>query len=155
MKLGEELSIRLREILLSGNWVTGTNIKNQIIDLDWKIAIQKVDNLNTIADLVFHIDYYIAGVLEAIETGKLEIRDKYSFNSPPINNKKDWKNRIDTFCNNAERFATKIEKLTNNELDKVFFSPKYGTIHRNINVIIEHSYYHFGQIILIKKMLIK
>jgi len=33
----------------------------------------------SIAALTFHINYYVAGVLNVFQGGKLEIRDKYSF----------------------------------------------------------------------------
>ncbi len=84
MKLNEYLAKRLKEIFTEGKWVVGTNFKEQIIDLDWKQATKKIDNFNTIADLTFHIDYYIAGVAKVLKGGTLDISDKYSFDSPPI-----------------------------------------------------------------------
>ena len=36
-----------------------------------------------------------------------------------------------------------------------FVDEKYGTFQRNIEAMIEHSYYHLGQIVLIKKMLLQ
>ena len=62
MNLNVYLADRLREVFTEGKWVLGTNFKEQIIDLDWNQATQKIDNLNTIANLTFHIHYYIAGV---------------------------------------------------------------------------------------------
>lgn len=153
MELTKILVIRLNEILLDGKWITGTNIKNEIIDLDWKKATMKIDSLNSIADITFHIDYYIAGVLNFFENGKLEIRDKYSFDSKPINSQKDWEDLIDKFCDDSEKFVKVVRNMTDKELEKTFADEKYGTILRNINVIIEHSYYHLGQIILIKKLM--
>lgn len=153
MTSNKELADRLKEILLDGSWVTGTNIKSQIVDLDWKLATRKINNLNSIAELIFHIDYYIAGVLNAIETGKLEIKDKYSFDSPPINNNKDWKELVNKFCNDSVKLVETVENLTDDKLHQVFTHKKYGNYKRNINVIIEHSYYHLGQIVLIKKLL--
>jgi hypothetical protein len=37
--------------------------------------------------------------------------------------------------------------------DKPFIDEKYGTFLRNIEGVIEHSYYHLGQISLIRKMI--
>lgn len=153
MTLSRQLAIRLKEILLDGKWVTGTNIKSQIIDIDWKTATYKFDSLNSIADLIFHIDYYIAGVLNVFEGGKLEIKDKYSFDYPPIKSHQDWKDLIDKFCSDSERFIMIVENMTEKELQKPFVEDKYGNYFRNIDVIIEHSYYHFGQIILINKLI--
>jgi hypothetical protein len=45
--------------------------------------------------------------------------------------------------------------MSQNQLDEVFVDKKYGTYLRNIEAVIEHSYYHLGQIVLIKKMILK
>ena len=39
------------------------------------------------------------------------------------------------------------------ELSQGFVDEKYGTYSRNIDGMIEHSYYHLGQIVLIKKLI--
>ena len=43
--------------------------------------------------------------------------------------------------------------MSEEKLDEAFVDEKYGTYHRNIDGMIEHCYYHLGQIVLIKKML--
>ena len=153
MKLTESLAIRLKEVFTEGKWVTGTNFKEQICNLDWKEAMHKIDNLNSIADLTFHINYYIAGVSKVLEGGPLEIRDKFSFDYPPIKSEKDWKDLVNKFCADAERFIKLVENMEEKRLSEDFVDEKYGTYHRNLDLMIEHSYYHLGQIILIKKML--
>ncbi|WP_108807741.1 DUF1572 domain-containing protein [Aquimarina spinulae] len=153
MKLAESLANRLKEVLIEGKWVTGTNFKEQIFDLDWKEAIQKVDSLNSIADLTFHVSYYIAGVAKVLEGGSLDIKDKYSFDYPPVRSNEDWKNLINKFCSDSEKFIYLVAKMTDKELFKNFVDEKYGDYHRNIDVIIEHTYYHLGQVLLIKKLI--
>ena len=153
MKLTESLVNRLKEVLTEGKWVIGTNFKEQITDLDWKEAIQKVGPLNSIADLTFHVSYYIAGVADVLEGGSLDIRDKYSFDYPPIQSQDDWSNLVDKFCTDAERFISLIEQMTDEQLHAPFVDEKYGIYLRNINAIMEHAYYHFGQVVIIKKMI--
>lgn len=34
--------------------------------------------------LTFHIDYYLKGLIQVMDGGELEIRDKYSFDLPEI-----------------------------------------------------------------------
>ena len=148
------LAARLREVLLTGHWIANTNYKDQLSKINWRQAMQQVDSLNTIAALTYHINYYLAGLLFAFETGKLEIRDKYSFDLSPINAEIDWKKLVDDFLNNAEKFADYVEKMNDNMLDEIFIEEKYGTVLRNIEGVIEHSYYHLGQISLIGKMVI-
>lgn len=155
MELTSQLAERANEVLLEGKWIAGTNIKSQIIDLDWKQATSKVDSLNTIADLVFHINYYISGVADVLDGGKLDIKDKFSFDAPQINSEQEWKKRVEKFCADSERFVDLIEKMNDKDLFQPFVDEKYGNLIRNIDAILEHSYYHFGQIVLIKKLLQK
>ena len=151
MKLNEYLANRLKEVFTEGKWVLGTNFKEQIIELDWNHAIQKVCGFNTIADLTFHIDYYIAGVAKVLEGGTLDIRDKFSFDSPPIKSEQDWKNLVNKFCSDSEKFIGLVENMTDEKILADFVDKQYGTYYRNIDAVIEHTYYHLGQIILIKK----
>lgn len=151
MKINVYLANRLKEIFTEGKWVLGTNFKEQIIDIDWTQATQKIENYNTIADLTFHIDYYIAGVKKVLKGGTLDIRDKYSFDYPPIKSEQDWQNLVRKFCLDAEEFIELVEKMSEEKILSDFVDKQYGTYYRNIDAMIEHTYYHLGQIILIKK----
>ncbi|HEX6847501.1 MAG TPA: DUF1572 domain-containing protein [Chitinophagaceae bacterium] len=153
MKTGEQTANRFREIILSGTWVANTNFKKELADLNWEIATQKVKNLNTIAILTQHIHYYIAGILNVLEGGTLDIRDKFSFDFPPINSEREWMEIKNKLWGDAERFARHVEMMTEEKLNEHFVDEKYGNYQRNIDAMIEHSYYHLGQIVLIKKII--
>lgn len=144
---------RLREVLLNGYWIADTNYKEQLQSVNWQQATQKIENLNTIAALTYHINYYLAGLLKAFENGRLEISDKYSFDLPPINSEVEWNNLVTDFLNNSKEFADKVEEMEDKIFDQTFFDEKYGTFLRNIEGVIEHSYYHLGQISLLRKMI--
>ena len=126
-----QIANRFREVILNGTWIANTNFKDQLADLDWQIAIKKIDLLNTIADLAQHIHYYISGILNVFNGRTLDIKDQFSFNFPPIESQEQWNLFLNRFWNDAEEFARKVEAM------------------------IEHSYYHLGQIVLIKKMLLQ
>jgi hypothetical protein len=147
------IATRVREVLLNGHWIANTNYKEQILSIDWQQAIQKVHSLNTIAALTYHINYYLAGLLNAFENGKLEISDKFSFDISQINSEADWNKLVTDFLDNSEKFANKVEKMNDGIFDQPFIDEKYGNYLRNIEGVIEHSYYHLGQISLIKKMI--
>lgn len=153
MSSPSQLAKRFREVILDGLWIANTNFKDQLSDVTWEQAITKVDSLNTIAMLTFHIHYYIAGIVNVLEGGKLEIKDKFSFGLPPIESSEQWHELLNKLWTDAEKFAALVEKLPENKLDEVFVDEKYGTYLRNIDGMIEHSYYHLGQITLIKKLL--
>jgi len=144
---------RLREVFLNGHWIANTNYKEQIQSINWEQATQKIGHLNTIAALTYHINYYLSGLLNAFENGKLEISDKYSFDLPPINSESDWNKLVDEFLSNSEKFAVMVEQMEDSRFDEPFIDEKYGTCLRNIEGVLEHSYYHLGQITLLKKMI--
>ena len=155
MKPTTQIANRFREVLLNGTWVANTNFKAQLSDVTWEQATRKVGTFNTIAALTFHIDYYIAGILNVLEGGSLDIRDKYSFDLPPIESQKDWEKLLDKMWSDAEKFASMVEQMPEERLNEVFVDEKYGNYQRNIDAMIEHGYYHLGQIVLIKKMLLQ
>ena len=146
---------RLREVFLNGKWIANTNFKEQILSVSWEQAIQKIGNLNTIALLTFHINYYLVGLLNVFKGGKLEIRDKYSFELPEIKSERDWNKLVNDFLSNAEMFANEVEQMDETMLDQPFADEKYGSYLRNIEAVIEHGYYHLGQVSLIRKMIIQ
>jgi len=154
MNQSTQIANRFREVILNGTWIANTNFKDQLVDLDWQIAIKKVDSLNTIADLAQHIHYYISGIQNVFNGGTLDIKDQFSFNFPPIESQEQWNLFLNRFWKDTEEFARKVEAMSDDELNSVFVDAKYGSYHRNIEAMIEHSYYHLGQIVLIKKMLI-
>ena len=145
---------RFREVLSDGQWVAGTNYKAQLSGLSWQQATSKTGPFNTIAALTFHIHYYIAGMLQVFQGGPLAIRDKYSFNMPPVQSQQDWEQLLDKFWSDAEKFAALAGQMTDEKLQAVFVDEKYGSYQRNMDAMIEHCYYHLGQIVLLRKMLL-
>jgi len=148
------LANRLKEIFLNGTWVANTNFKAQLKDLEWETATTKCNGLNAIADLAQHIHYYISGVKQVFEGGNLEINDKYSFDFAPIKSQIEWDNFLIKFLKDAEELVLLIEQTPVEKLEAVFVEEKYSTYKRNIDGMIEHSYYHLGQIVLIKRILL-
>ncbi len=146
------LANRLREIILDGTWVANTNYKDQLSALEWTAATTPFSSLNTIAVLAQHIHYYINGVKNVFKGGSLDIKDKYSFDFTPIQTQNEWEGFLTKFWKDTEELASLIEQMPEEKLKQVFVNQKYGTYQRNIDGMIEHSYYHLGQIVLIKKI---
>ncbi|AYN02638.1 DinB family protein [Chryseobacterium sp. 3008163] len=154
MSTASQLAKRFREVMLDGVWIANTNFKNQFSDVTWEQATTKIADVNTIAMLTFHIDYYIAGILNVFEGGDLEIKDQFSFDLPPIESQEQWESLLNKLWSDSEKFATFLEQIPDSQLNEVFVDEKYGTYLRNIDGMIEHAYYHLGQITLIKKMIL-
>jgi uncharacterized damage-inducible protein DinB len=148
-----KLANRFREVILNGTWIANTNFKNELSKINWKIAIKKSENLNSIAALAQHIHYYIKGIKNVFLGGRLEISDKYSFDFPEIQSEQEWLNFLVEFWKDSEELALLIETMEETKLNAYFVDEKYGSYYRNIDAMIEHSYYHLGQIVLINKIL--
>ncbi len=152
MNLSAQIARHFREIHFGTNW-TWSNMKDNLADVTWQEASTKVKDFNTIAALVYHCHYYVAVALKVLEGGPLDGHDKFSFAAPPINNEADWQALLDKVWSDAEKFAGLVEQLPESKLWETFVEEKYGTYYRNFQGIIEHSHYHLGQIVLIKKLL--
>ena len=153
MNLSEQLAKHIRDVHFGGNW-TSVNLKDTLADVTWEQATTKVQSLNTIATLVYHVHYYISAVTKVLEGGPLEAKDIYSFEHPPIRSQEDWQALLDKTWADAETFAALVALLPESLLWESFTDEKYGTYYRNIQGIIEHIHYHLGQIMVIKKMII-
>lgn len=153
MRQSQQLAGRFREVILNGTFIAYTNYKNELENLGHDIAVKKVANLNTIADLAQHIHYYIAGINQVFRGGTLDIKDKFSFDFSPVSNQQQWDSFLSKFWHDAEEFAHFVEKMPDEKLTEFFVDEKYGTYLRNIDAMTEHAYYHLGQIVLIRKLL--
>jgi hypothetical protein len=153
MKSTNDIATRFREITLNGTWIANTNYKLQLENLDWEVARTKIPSLNTIEILVQHVHYYINGIKNVFKGGSLDIRDKYSFDFPPMQSPEEWAGFLNKFYQDAEEFAALVEQMPEEKLEEVFVKAEYGTYRRNIDGMIEHAYYHLGQIVLIRKLI--
>lgn len=153
--IAQQTALRFREVILNGTWIANTNFKDQLDGLDHQIATTQIGSFNTIAVLAQHIHYYINGILNVFKGGNLDIRDQFSFDFAPITSQNQWETFLVQFWNDAEEFASFVEKMSDEQLNRSFVDEKYGTYLRNIDAMIEHSYYHLGQVVLLKKMIQK
>jgi hypothetical protein len=154
MNLTTQIAKQFRDVHSGGNW-TSVNLKEALADVTWQQATTQVYSFNTIAALVYHINYYVSAVMKVLHGGPLDAHDKYSFDCPPILSQQDWENLLNKFFTDAENFAGLIEQLPDSILLENFTDGKYGNYYRNLTGIIEHTHYHLGQIVLIKKLLLQ
>lgn len=152
MKLTSQIAKHFRDVHFGGNW-TASSLQQVLEGVTWEQATTKIQDLNTIYVLTFHIHYYVAAVLKVFQGEALNAKDAYSFDCPEIHSQAEWETFLAKVWNDAEQFANEIEKLPEDCFDTNFTDEKYGSYYRNLHGIIEHTHYHLGQISLIKKML--
>ncbi len=152
MDTSKQIAKHLREVYYGGNW-TDVNLKETLEGLTWQQAIRSIYNLNSIATLVVHMNYYISRATRVLQGHPLSGTDKESFILPPIQSQADWEKLIEKVMLEVETFAQLIERLDENKWSELFFNEKHGSYYRNFHGIIEHCHYHLGQIMLLKKII--
>jgi hypothetical protein len=151
MNSSTQLAKHLKDVHFGGNW-TWSNLKDQLTGITWQQATTQVYGCNTIATLVFHINYFVDVALKVLQGGAISGNDKLSFAHPPINCQQDWDNLVSKALTDAETFEASLAQLPESKLWEDFSEKKYGNYYRNMLGIIEHTHYHLGQIAIIKKI---
>ena len=154
MNLTAQIAKHFRAVHSGDNW-TSVNLKDSLAGITWQQATTQVYSFNTIAALVYHMNYYVEAVLKVLQGEPLTASDKYSFDVPQISSQEDWEKLLDKTWVDADNFARRIEDLPETRLGEIFTDEKYGNYYRNLHGIIEHIHYHLGQIVLIKKILLQ
>ncbi|WP_298709226.1 DinB family protein [Chitinophaga sp.] len=152
MQLTSQITEHFRSVHTGNNW-TAVNLKDTLSDVTLQEAMTPVGSLNTIARLVFHINYYVSAVLQVLRGAPLNASDKLSFDHPPLATETEWRQLVAKTLEDADAFAALIEKFPESRLGEVFENPDYGNYYRNFHGIVEHTHYHLGQIAVIKKLL--
>ena len=88
-QITSQIALHLQQVYFGGNWTT-SNFKDQLVDVSWQEANFALKEGNSIVTLLFHCNYYIAGLIPVLQGGTLEIKDKFSFDSPKITCEADW-----------------------------------------------------------------
>jgi hypothetical protein len=152
MKFTSYISSQLKAVYFGGNW-TYSNLKDTLEGVTWQQANTKVEGFNTILALVYHIHYFV-NVLNLVLEGKpLDAHDKFSFDHPEITSQEEWKQFMYDVFKMAETLALHIDELPDEKLHDIFVLEKYGSYYRNLTGVIEHTHYHLGQIVIIKKLI--
>lgn len=152
MKLTTQIAKQVSEFYFGGNWASA-NLKEHLADLTWQQATTRIYSFNTIAALVYHMNYYVSAVLKEFQGESIDAKDKFSFDLPAVLSRDDWEKLLKNTWSNAEKLASLVEQLPEEKLLEDFTNKKHGNYYRNIHGIMEHNHYHLGQIVVIKKIL--
>lgn len=151
MSVTHQIAKHIREIHFGVNW-TWSNMQETLQDITWQEAANESLPFNSIAVLVFHMNYYLKVVHDRIQGNPLNGKHEYSFKAPKITNEAEWQALLKQTWEDAEAFAQTVEVFPEAQIFDDF-SPKYGNYYRNIVGVVEHNHYHLGQIVFIKKLL--
>ncbi|RYY93428.1 MAG: DinB family protein [Chitinophagaceae bacterium] len=150
MTITQHIAQQVRQLYFGGNW-TEVSLREVLAGVGWQEALATGASPNSIAALTYHIHYYVAIQRRLLEAGTLDGRDSDAFRHPPIAGEADWQALLARCWSDAEALAALVEGLPDSRLDETFVHEKHGSWYRNLLGMIEHSYYHLGQIVLLKK----
>ncbi|SHL41589.1 hypothetical protein SAMN05444266_103263 [Chitinophaga jiangningensis] len=152
MSITHQLAKHNREVYFGGNWTT-VNFRDTLADVTWEQATTKIYDLNTIAALVYHMTYYMEPIRKVLQGGALVASDKQSWETPVIASEAEWKALLEKVLQEAEQLHAAITQLEDGVLESHFTDEKYGNYFRNLVGLSEHTHYHLGQIVIIKKVI--
>ena len=152
MKVTEQLARHLREVHFGGNW-TASNLRDQLAGVTWRQATKRIGSFHTIAEMVYHINFFVSVTLKVLQGDPLDAHEKESFDCPPIKSDQDWEGLLEKSWADAEDLADVIEQLPESQLWQPFVDQKWGNYFRCLQGPVEHCHYHLGQIAVIKAML--
>jgi len=148
----DQLGQFLINAYLGKNW-TEVDFKTVLSDVTLEEANRKIEPLNTIAAIVYHLDYYVTIVLKRLKGEMLPSNANNGFDIETFSSVEAWQGLVEAFYKHAEKFASHVRLMNEDQLLNDFQDKKYGNNIYNIQGTIEHAYYHMGQIVLLKKMI--
>jgi Protein of unknown function (DUF1572) len=152
-EITHELARHIREIHFGNNW-TDVDMTMVLKDVTWQQAVATpIPNANSIAVLVFHMNFYLNYVHKSIKEGVYKFDHEDSFKVPPIQSEADWQALLQKTWDDAEAFAQTVEKQA---IGRNFYNavpPFQNSFYKNLQGVVEHNHYHLGQIVLLKKLL--
>lgn len=147
-----QIAKHVHQMYFGDNW-TEVNLKDTLSKIPYEIAVKKVEGFNSILALTYHIHYFTKAQLKVLEHGILDAKDSESYKYPHITSQLEWVTFLNTIWKEAKQFSVLVKKLPNSILQTPFVHEKYGTYATNFMGLIEHTHYHLGQIVIIKKVI--
>jgi uncharacterized damage-inducible protein DinB len=151
MKATELIAQHIIEAFEGGNW-TEVNFKDALRDISYRDATMVTKaSCNTIAALIHHVAFYNDVIRKKLEGITTIAYDHDSFKVPLVKNENDWMNLKDRCFQSVHDLAATVIKLPDEMLTAPIDNGN-GTYYKTLHGLIEHLYYHLGQIVFLKRL---
>ena len=151
-KLTNEIARHMCEIHFGNNW-SDSSMLEVLKDVTWEQALKTpIPNANSIAVLVFHMNFYLDYVHRNFKNEFLTFEQADTFNAPALQSDADWQALLQKTWVDAEAFAQTVEQIPVEQLH-IVIPPRNNSFYKNTHGVVEHNHYHLGQIVLLKKLL--
>ncbi len=151
MRTLDLISKHLKELYFGNNW-TAASFPTVTAGIDWKLATKKREGFNSIATLLWHMHFYVVAAIDAINGATSIPPDKASFIDPVIKSEEDWSKLKQESLDAVTQLLDLLSQQEDSLLLTPFILEAHGNYYRFIQGMIEHSHYHLGQIMILKKL---
>jgi uncharacterized damage-inducible protein DinB len=154
MKIAELIATHLQEAFAGNNW-SDVNVKDTLDGITFPEAVTVTRaSSNTIAALLYHMTFYNRAIKQRLQGIEPETSAANGFDLQPLTSEYDWeqlkKNAFDT----VNELANAIRNFPDEKLPEENPVGK-GSFYKKLHGVIEHNYYHLGQIVILKNLIKK
>ncbi len=151
MNISTTIAENIATCFEGNNW-TNVNVSDTLKDVSWQQAQQKtIASSNTIAALVNHLLYWNYIIMQRLKGENPPIPESNGFDVKELNSEEDWNKLKEETHQSFIQLAAAVKNFDAEKLDETYAEGK-SSYANNIYGIVEHAYYHLGQIVIIKKL---
>jgi uncharacterized damage-inducible protein DinB len=152
MQITNTIASHIKECFEGENW-TDVNIADTIENVTWQQAQQQTAaSQNTIASLLHHIYYWNGIMLQRIVGINPSVPETNGFDVGELKNENDWNDLKEKTRASFMQLADAVKNFPEEKLFEVSPTGK-SSYYKNFQGIVEHTYYHLGQIVILKKLI--
>lgn len=148
MKFIEAIAQHFYEVNYGNNW-TDACVKDALKDVSWEQASKQIGGANTIALLLYHMDFYNMVVYDRLAGIKRHFEHEESLRSD-MTGEDDWQQMQRIYFGNVDKIHKAILAFDEASL---FEKKTANTPYKNLHGMVEHIHYHLGQINILKKII--
>lgn len=154
MKITDAIAQQLLDVHFGENW-TDVWIRKTLEDVSSEEASQVTGaSPNTIAALLYHITFYNNVIYSRLQGIDPPIGEANGFDVPALNGAQDWERLQADNLASAQQLADAIRKVPDEVLGQPILKDRASSsYYRQLHGVIEHTHYHLGQIVLLKKLI--
>ncbi|MGN6265798.1 MAG: DinB family protein [Ginsengibacter sp.] len=152
MKIAELIATHLEEAFAGNNW-SDVNVKDTLDGITFQEATTVTRaSSNTIAALLYHMTFYNRAIRQRLQGLEPEVSAANGFDLPPIISEYDWEQLKKNAFHTVNELANAIRNFPDERLGEENPAGK-GSFYKKLQGIIEHNYYHLGQIVILKNLI--
>ncbi|NNV56411.1 DinB family protein [Limnovirga soli] len=152
MQTSAAIALQMKEVYEGGNW-SEVDLAATLADITWAEAnIITPVSANSIAAILIHLQFYNNVVKDRLAGINTAIPDTNGFDVPKMKNAADWKLLQQNSFASALALMDVVSALPDEKLFEVLTSSGV-TVYKTLHGVVEHAYYHLGQIVMLKKII--